>query len=110
MQYWDAAKEDWMKQKIQGKKVEKINVFIGMTRNLFSTLDKEEKNMYKEMTEQKEANVPVSNGLMDGQEQTNDKNAKGEMKQAQETETSGEQLLYKYFLHKMNVLKNKLTI
>ena len=42
-------------------------------RNLFSTLDKEERKMYKKMIEQKEVNVPDSNGLMDGQEQTSDK-------------------------------------
>ena len=42
------------------------------------------------MTEQKEVKVLESNGLMDGQEKTNDKNADGEMRQAQETEMNGE--------------------
>ena len=64
MQYWEAAEEDSGKQRIPVSEVEKI---INMFRNLVSTLDKEE------------------------QEQTNDKNADGEMRQAQETKMSGEQ-------------------
>ena len=37
MQYWKAAEEDWVKQKIPGKKVENLNDIF---RNLVSTLDK----------------------------------------------------------------------
>ena len=62
-----------------------------MFRNLVSTLDKEEQKMHKKLTEQKEVKVPETNGLMDGQEQTNDKYADGEMRQAQETEMNGKQ-------------------
>jgi hypothetical protein len=87
MQYWEAAEEDSENQKIPVSEVENL---IDMFRSLVSTLDKEEQKMYQNMTEQKKVKVPEFNCLMDGQEQTNDKNADGEMRQAQETEMSGE--------------------
>ena len=88
MQYWEAAEEDSENQRIPVSEVENL---IDMFRSLVSTLDKEEQKMYQNMTEQKKVKVPEFNCLMDGQEQTNDKNADGEMRQAQETEMSGEQ-------------------
>jgi hypothetical protein len=88
MQYWEAAEEDSEKQKIPVSEVENL---IDMFRSLVSTLDKEEQKMYQNMTEQKKVKVPEFNCLMDGQEQTNDKNADGEMRQAQESEMSAEQ-------------------
>ncbi len=53
MQYWEAAEKDWVKQKIH---VMEVGNLKDMFKNLYLTLDKRERERYREMTEQKKVN------------------------------------------------------
>ena len=78
------AHESWQTGKIYSAEMERLN---DMFNNLSSTLQKEQMKMQTKTNEQKEINVAVSHGLLDGQEQAHDKNAEGLMSPVQQTET-----------------------
>jgi hypothetical protein len=66
-----------MNGKISGVEMENQNEASSNT--LLSTLQAEQTKKYTKATEKEEANVQVSHGLSDGQEQAIDSNADGRM-------------------------------
>jgi hypothetical protein len=89
LKHWDRADENssWMNGKISGVEMEKQNEAFS---SLLSTLQAEQTKIYSKTTENEEANVQVSYGLQDGQEQAIDSNADGRMSPGQATETPTE--------------------
>jgi hypothetical protein len=87
LKHWDRADENWMNGKIPGVEMENQNEAFS---SLLSTLQAEQMKIYSKTTENEEANVQVSYGLSDGQEQAIDSNADGRMSSDQATETPTE--------------------
>jgi hypothetical protein len=76
LMHWDRADENWTNGKISGDDMEKQNEAF---RSLLSTLQIEQTKIYSKTTENEDANVQVSYGLPDGQEQAIDSNTDGRL-------------------------------
>ena len=72
--HWDKVDENWENGKISGGEMENLNDLFN---KLLSALQTEQTKIYTKTTKQEEANVQVSHGLSDGQEQTINSNVNG---------------------------------